>query len=245
MNKIQKNKAASGAAKPINLSAESRSTKRIRGLRRRFIGIDAVVDPDSGEILRTYDPGTGELLLNFPPGVFPDDIERRYADVYSSRDFRMEFQHGGTPAAVQSCAEKLVAYAVMRDFAGLPCRDLVLTVTGGFCGSMGRYVNAEHAVLMSLAGVSWSARNGKLPTYAELEIPDQILSESTDADATSDRERLSVPEVFKWRMSEAVQVLNRYSKFIRMLGRVLAGSGKIGALQLEMFLRCKGGLANS
>ncbi len=228
---------------PMNTITEPPLIKRIRGFRSQYNGIDAVADPDNGEILRTYDPDSGELLLDFSSGVFPADLERYYTDVYFARDFSMEFQHDGTPSSVQACAEKMVAYAVMRDILGLPCGDLVISDTEGTCRSSGRFLCPEHTVLLALSGVAWAARNGIMPTAAELVFPNRILSETCFVDKTHDRATLPVSETFKWRMSEAVQELSRYSKMIRMIGRVLGGSGYVSAFELEFFLRNKRYLA--
>ena len=54
MKKPPIKKRKSATAKPVNLLTEPLPIKRIQGSRSRFAGIDAVVDPHTGEILRTY-----------------------------------------------------------------------------------------------------------------------------------------------------------------------------------------------
>ncbi len=241
MSRPKKRKTAT-AARPLSLLNETRPTKKMEGMRTRLSGICAVIDPDTDEIIRTYDPETQELLLDFPTGAIPE-FPREFADVYSSRDFTMEFDHDGSPTSVSVCAEKLVAHAVVRASAGLPCSDLVLGDTVGSCAGTGRYLSSEHSILMVLAGVAWSARNGVMPTVSELAIPLRILSETIYTDTLQPYEVIPVSETLKWRMSETVQVLNRYSKLIRMIGRSLSCSRFISAKELELFLGNKSPLA--
>lgn len=211
---------------------------RLQGLHSRLGGIDADLDPNTAEILKTFDLLTGELLLEFPPGSLPEitDYKDRPYDIV--RDSGMVAEYSDTEASLLYAAEKLIAYSVIRDLAGLPPQRLLLHDKFAWSVGSAKFVNQEFAALMALAGVAWAAFKGDMPTSADLEHPLEILSKTPMVHYTTNEGRLPIAEVIKWRMSEALTLVNQHFPCIYTDGWLVSEGELVNTTELIRDLRC-------